>query len=157
MWGGGGGPNPDYFPLVGEHVADNLDEEGDQESDLDDDPDHDEDDLEEDIEDDNSDQAQDDPDDDGMGIFRQAQGQPGHPAGPSAPTEGGGVEDDADAAEGETRAGLSKHERQQQRMQQRIARLEAQNLAAKDWFMQGESGAGESAAGRHPHAPNRNP
>lgn len=37
---------------------------------------------------------------------------------------------------------LSKHERQQRRMQERIAKLEAQNMAEKDWFMQGESGAG---------------
>lgn len=28
-------------------------------------------------------------------------------------------------------------------MQERIAKLEAQNMADKDWFMQGEAGAGE--------------
>lgn len=37
---------------------------------------------------------------------------------------------------------LSTHERQQQRMQERIAKLEAQNMAEKDWFMSGEAGAG---------------
>ena len=41
--------------------------------------------------------------------------------------------------------GMSKHERQQLRMQKRIAQLEAQNMAEKDWFMQGESAAGEPA------------
>lgn len=39
---------------------------------------------------------------------------------------------------------MSKHERQQLRMQERIAKLEAQNMAEKDWFMQGEAGAGDS-------------
>lgn len=49
-----------------------------------------------------------------------------------------------DEASGSGRGGnLSKHERQQQRMQERIARLEAQNMADKDWFMQGEAGAGQ--------------
>lgn len=38
---------------------------------------------------------------------------------------------------------MSKHERGQLRMQERIAKLEAQNMADKDWFMQGEAGAGQ--------------
>ena len=49
---------------------------------------------------------------------------------------------DGDAPGTGKEAALSKHERQQRRMQERIAKLEAQNMAEKDWFMQGESGAG---------------
>ena len=49
---------------------------------------------------------------------------------------------DGDAPGTGKEATLSKHERQQRRMQERIAKLEAQNMAEKDWFMQGESGAG---------------
>ncbi len=111
---------------------DDLDEEDDLDLDDADDLDA-EDDLSED-------QDQDDPDDDGMGIFRQALDQSARPADVDA-TPSGGLLDDAGAVD--KTAGLSKHERQQARMQERIAKLEAQNMAEKDWFMQGESAAGK--------------
>lgn len=88
------------------------------------------------------DQDQDDPDDDGMGIFRQALDQSARPADVDATPSGGLLDEDSAAAVDQT-AGLSKHERQQARMQERIAKLEAQNMAEKDWFMQGESAAGK--------------
>ncbi len=113
---------------------DDLDEEDD--SDLDDADDLDaEDDL-------SQDQDQDDPDDGGMGIFRQALDQSARPADADATPSGGLLDDDSAGAVDKT-AGLSKHERQQARMQERIAKLEAQNMAEKDWFMQGESAAGK--------------
>ena len=87
---------------------------------------------------------QDDLDDDGMGIFRQALHQSAHPAG--AATTAGLLEDES-AADVDRTGGMSKHERQQARMQERIAKLEAQNMAEKDWFMQGEAAAGQ----RVPH------
>ncbi|KAL0024355.1 hypothetical protein WJX79_002946 [Trebouxia sp. C0005] len=100
-----------------------------------------EDDLDLDAEDELSeDQDQDDPDDDGMGIFRQALDQSAHPADDDA-TPSGCLLDDDSARAVDKAAGLSKHERQQARMQERIAKLEAQNMAEKDWFMQGESAA----------------
>ena len=94
---------------------------------------------------DDPDQSQDepDPDDDGMGIFRQAIDQAAVPAIGSADAATALLDDDATAAGKDSTAGLSKHQRQQLRMQERIAKLEAQNMAEKDWFMQGEAGAGE--------------
>ena len=93
------------------------------------------------------DQSQDEPDpyDDGMGIFRQAMDQSAIPAIGSADAATTLLDDDATAAAAnkDSIAGLSKHQRQQLRMQERIAKLEAQNMAEKDWFMQGEAGAGE--------------
>ena len=90
---------------------------------------------------DDLDQDQADPDDDGMGIFRQALDQSARPAAATAPSDG--LLDNESAAAVDKTAGMSKHEREQQRMQKRIAQLEAQNMAEKDWFMQGESAAGE--------------
>ena len=81
-----------------------------------------------------------------MGIFRQALHQSSHPAAEAAAAPAGGLLDEGAAAETDRTAGMSKHERQQLRMQERIAKLEAQNMAEKDWFMQGEAGAGEHAA-----------
>ena len=84
-------------------------------------------------------------DDNGMGIFRRAQDQSAEPdrktVNARAPQHMlvDGRDDAADAQD--KLAGLSKHERQQLRMQERIARLEAQNMADKDWFMQGEAAA----------------
>lgn len=96
---------------------------------------------------DHGDLDQDDPDDDGMGIFRQALDQSARPMhGDKGPSEGL-LDDDSAAAE---TAGLSKHERQQLRMQERISKLEAQNMAEKDWFMQGESAAGGSLPNLQP-------
>ena len=77
-----------------------------------------------------------------MGIFRQALDQSARPADADATPSGGLLDDDSAGASDKT-AGLSKHERQQARMQERIAKLEAQNMAEKDWFMQGESAAGK--------------
>lgn len=91
---------------------------------------------------DDPDQAQADPDDDGMGIFRQALHQSSHPAAEAAAAPAGGVLEQAPDADVKGTAGMSKHERQQQRMQERITKLEAQHMAEKDWFMQGEAGAG---------------
>lgn len=92
---------------------------------------------------------QDDPDDDGMGIFRQALDQSARPMhGDKGPSEG--LLDDDSAAAVDKTAGLSKHERQQLRMQEHIAKLEAQNMAEKDWFMQGESAAGGSLQNLQP-------
>ncbi len=128
-------------------AADALEEE-DPHLDLDDPDDlEDEDDLDDandlDAEDDVSeDQDQDDPDDDGMGIFCQALDQSARPADADATPSGGLLDDDSAEAVDKT-AGLSKHERQQARMQERISKLEAQNMAEKDWFMQGESAAGK--------------
>ncbi|DBA80599.1 TPA: hypothetical protein ACH3X1_007858 [Trebouxia sp. C0004] len=85
-------------------------------------------------------QDQNDSDDDGMGIFRQALDQSARPAEVDA-TPSGGLLDEEPAGASDKAAGLSKHERQQARMQERIAKLEAQNMAEKDWFMQGESAA----------------
>ena len=48
-----------------------------------------------------------------------------------------------EAAPRPDRAGLSQHERRQARLQERIARLEAENIGEKDWFLKGEAGAGE--------------
>ena len=98
---------------------------------------------------DHGDLDQDDPDDDGMGIFRQALDQSARPMhGDEAPSEG--LLDDDSAAAVDKTAGLSKHERQQLRMQERISKLEAQNMAEKDWFMQGESAAGGSLPNLQP-------
>ncbi|KAL3156038.1 hypothetical protein ABBQ32_013026 [Trebouxia sp. C0010 RCD-2024] len=128
--------------------ADEVEEE-DQELDLDD-PDllNHEDDSDENLEDadedlgaeDDLDQNPEDPDDDGMGIFRQGLDQSSHPteAGVAPSTD---LLDKGPSADMDATAGMSKHERQQVRMQERIARLEAQNMAEKDWFMQGEAGA----------------
>ena len=134
--------------------------EEDQELDLDD-PDllNDEEDSDENLEDahdldadDDPDQNQEDPDDDGMGIFRQGLDQSSHPTAPAA-APSSGLLDEGLSADVDTTAGMSKHERQQARMQERIARLEAQNMAEKDWFMQGEAGAG----GRPPLPPPPSP
>lgn len=134
--------------------ADEEDEEEDQELDLDDpdllrdDPDGDSDenlDNSDDV-DAEDDPAQAEPDDDGMGIFRQALHQSSHPAAEAAAAAAaGGVLDQGPDADAQGIAGMSKHERQQQRMQERITKLEAQNMAEKDWFMQGEAGAGPAA------------
>lgn len=89
---------------------------------------------------DDPDQNQEDPEDDGMGIFRQGVDQSSHPTAAAA-APGSGLLDEGPSADVDTTAGMSKHERQQLRMQERIARLEAQNMAEKDWFMQGEADA----------------
>lgn len=126
-------------------------EEEDQELNLDD-PDllSNEEDSDEELEDaddldaeDGPDQAQDDPDDDGMGIFRQALDKSSHLAAEAATAPSEGLLDEGPAADVDKTAGMSKHERQQLRMQERIAKLEVQNMAEKDWFMQGEAGAGQ--------------
>ena len=85
---------------------------------------------------------QSDPDDDGMGIFRQALQQSLHPAPEAAAAPASNLLGEGAATGTDRTAGMSKHERQQLRMQERIAKLEAQNMAEKDWFMQGEAGAG---------------
>lgn len=140
--------------------ADEVEEE-DQELDLDD-PDllNHEDDSDENLEDadedlgaeDDLDQNPEDPDDDGMGIFRQGLDQSSHPteAGVAPSTD---LLDKGPSADMDATAGMSKHERQQVRMQERIARLEAQNMAEKDWFMQGEAGAGKSPPSQNPVYP----
>lgn len=97
---------------------------------------------------DDPDQNQEDPEDDGMGIFRQGVDQSSHPTAAAA-APGSGLLDEGPSADVDTTAGMSKHERQQLRMQERIARLEAQNMAEKDWFMQGEADAGRPP----PHPP----
>ena len=78
-----------------------------------------------------------------MGIFRRTLHQPSQPAEGAAAASGGLLEDDSAAGDKGRTAGMSKHERQQLRMQEHIAKLEAQNMADKDWFMQGEAGAGQ--------------
>lgn len=78
-----------------------------------------------------------------MGIFRQALQQPSQPAEGTAADSGGLLEDDSAGGDKDRTGGMSKHERGQLRMQERIAKLEAQNMADKDWFMQGEAGAGQ--------------
>lgn len=128
-------------------TADSDEEEQDEELDLNDpdlladggEPDQDLEDLDDLDADDDLDEDQDVADDDGMGIFRQALDQSARPV----DTDAGDLLEDDSAVTADKTAGLSKHERQQLRMQERIAKLEAQNMAAKDWFMQGESGAGE--------------
>ncbi|KAL3145791.1 hypothetical protein ABBQ38_015168 [Trebouxia sp. C0009 RCD-2024] len=125
-------------------------EEEDQELDLDD-PDllNDEADSEENLEDadedldaeEDPDQTQEDPDDDGMGIFRQGLDQSSHPTEAAVAPSSDLLDEGGPSADVDATAGMSKHERQQARMQERIARLEAQNMAEKDWFMQGEAGA----------------
>lgn len=131
-----------------DHAIEEDEDEEDQELDLDDPDllnDEDEGDSDENLEDaeDDPNQDLDDPDDDGMAIFRQAFHQSSHPAAEVAAAPAGGLlEEAAAAADVDRTAGMSKHERQQLRMQERIAKLEAQNLAEKDWFMQGEAGAG---------------
>lgn len=132
-------------------------EEEDQELDLDD-PDllNDEADSEENLEDadedldaeEDPDQTQEDPDDDGMGIFRQGLDQSSHPTEAAVAPSSDLLDEGGPSADVDATAGMSKHERQQARMQERIARLEAQNMAEKDWFMQGEAGAGT-----RPHTP----
>ena len=134
------------------HADEEEEDEEDQELDLDDPDllnDGEEGDSDENLEDaddldaeDDPDQDQGDPDDDGMGIFRQALHQSSHPAAAAASAAGGLVDEGA-AADVDRTAGMSKHERQQLRMQERIAKLEAQNMAEKEWFMQGEAGAGQ--------------
>lgn len=52
------------------------------------------------------------------------------------------AESDSEGSEGEEEEAPSGHERRQQRLQEKIARLEEAALGAKDWFMQGEVDAG---------------
>lgn len=61
----------------------------------------------------------------------------------TAPSGGQGDPLADEAGPGADRAGLSQHERRQARLQERIARLEAENIGEKDWFLKGEAGAGE--------------
>ena len=141
-------------PSAAGHTDNEEEDEEDEELDLDDPDllnDQEEGDSDENLEDaddldaeDGPDQVQGDQDDEGMGIFRQALHQSSRPAAEGAAAPAGGLLDEEAAADIDRTAGMSKHERQQLRMQERIAKLEAQNMAEKDWFMQGEAGAGSA-------------